>query len=55
MDETDIKIKGKWKYLYRAVDKEGSIVDYLLTAKRDKKLQKGSLLNPQNLVGYQPK
>ena len=36
MDETDIKVKGAWKYLYRAVDKEGKTVDFLLTARRDK-------------------
>ena len=36
MDETYIKVKGVWKYLYRAVDKEGKTVDFLLTAKRDK-------------------
>jgi putative transposase len=36
MDETCIKVKGAWKYLYRAVDKEGKTVDFLLTAKRDK-------------------
>ena len=36
MDETYIKVKGAWKYLYRAVDKEGKTVDFLLTAKRDK-------------------
>ena len=35
MDETYIKVKGVWKYLYRAVDKEGNTVDFLLTAKRD--------------------
>ena len=34
MDETYIKVKGAWKYLYRAVDKEGKTVDFLLTAKR---------------------
>lgn len=27
LDETYIKVKGKWKYLYRAVDKEGNTVD----------------------------
>jgi len=36
MDETYIKVKGAWKYLYRAVDKEGKTVDFLLTAKREK-------------------
>jgi putative transposase len=36
MDETCILVKGAWKYLYRAVDKEGKTVDFLLTAKRDK-------------------
>ncbi len=40
MDETYIKVKGQWKYLYRAVDKEGKTVDFLLTAKRDTKAAK---------------
>jgi transposase-like protein len=35
MDETYIKVKGIWKYLCRAVDKQGKTVDFLLTAKRD--------------------
>ena len=37
MDETYIQIKGQWKYLYRAVDKDGQTIDFLLTAHRDKK------------------
>ena len=36
MDETYIRIKGTYKYLYRAVDKEGNTIDFLLTARRDK-------------------
>ena len=36
MDETYIKVAGQWRHLYRAVDKSGNTVDFLLTAKRDK-------------------
>ena len=36
MDETYIKVKGQWRYLYRAVDKQGQTIDFLLTEHRDK-------------------
>jgi putative transposase len=36
MDETYIRVKGEWRYLYRAVDKEGNTIDFLLRAHRDK-------------------
>jgi len=36
MDETYVKIKGKSAYLYRAVDKEGQTIDFLLTPNRDR-------------------
>ena len=35
MDETYIKVKGQWYYLYRAVDKTGQTIDFLLTEHRD--------------------
>ena len=35
MDETYIKVKGEWVYLYRAVDKFGDTVDFMLSVKRD--------------------
>src|SRR6202167_3207741 len=36
MDETYIRVKGEWRYLYRAVDKDGNTIDFLLCAYRDK-------------------
>ena len=36
MDETYVRVKGQWKYLYRAVDKEGRTIDFLLTPNRDR-------------------
>ena len=35
MDETYIKIKGKWRYLYRAVESTGQTVDFLLRVQRE--------------------
>ncbi|MEJ8852390.1 IS6 family transposase [Variovorax rhizosphaerae] len=35
MDKTYIKVSGQWKYLYRAVDRDGDTIDFLLRAKRD--------------------
>jgi putative transposase len=35
LDETYIRVKGEWRYLYRAVDKHGQTIDFLLTEHRD--------------------
>ena len=35
MDEIDIKVKGYWKYYYRAVDKQENVAGFLLHDKRD--------------------
>jgi transposase, IS6 family len=62
VDETYIKIRGQWRYLYRAIDKHGTPVDFLLTAKRDleaakrffcKMLQGQPLLAPDRIGGFQ--
>ena len=37
MDETYLKVRGQWRYYYRAVDKKGNTIDFLLTAKRETK------------------
>lgn len=58
IDETYIKVRGEWRYLYRAVDKFGEAVDFLLTARRDldaakrffrKMLQAEPLLAPDQI------
>ena len=43
MDETYIKVKGQWYSLYRAVDKTGETIDFLLTAQRDEQAAKRCL------------
>jgi putative transposase len=40
MDETYIKVKGQWRYLYRAVDKTGQTIDFLLTEERNEQAAK---------------
>jgi IS6 family transposase len=34
VDETYVKIKGRWTYLYRAVDSQGQTIDFLFSARR---------------------
>ena len=43
LDDTDgiyVRVGGAWRYLYRAVDGTGQTIDFLLSAKRDKKAAK---------------
>ena len=63
IDETYIKVRGQWRYLYRAIDKHGEPVDFLLTANRDleaakrffrKMLQDQPLLSPTGSARMAP-
>jgi hypothetical protein len=49
VDETYVKIKGRWTFLYRAVDKQGKTVDFLLRG--DQLLQAS---NDRGLAGRRP-
>src|SRR3712207_7624290 len=52
VDETYIKVAGKWKYLYRAIDREGNLVDSMLSDHRDmdsaKRFLKGALRSEEH-------
>jgi transposase-like protein len=54
LDETYVRIKGKWAYLYRAVDKEGQTIDFFLTPTRDQEAAEAFLhkaIRTQGLPG----
>jgi IS6 family transposase len=54
VDETYIKVKGKWKYFYRAVDSDGDTIDFMLSSKRNrtaaKKFLKKALSSNHNQI-----
>jgi len=51
MDETYIRLKGKWSYLYRAVDKAGNTIDFMLSEKRDRAAAQSFLAKSLNQSG----
>jgi len=54
MDETYIRVKGEWRYLYRAVDKYGKTIDFLLTKQRDEQAAKKFLIKAIRCHGGVP-
>ena len=52
MDETFVRIAGRWRYLFRAVDSSGQTVDFYLSETRDREAAKWflkrALANPDN-------
>jgi transposase, IS6 family len=59
VDETYIRVKGRWTYLYRAVDSRGQTIDFLLSARRDtaaakrffrKAIAQRHIVNPRTLT-----
>jgi transposase-like protein len=50
-DETYVKVKGKWTYLYRAVDKVGRTVDFYLSERRDVNAAKHFFRKAMNSIG----
>ena len=52
VDETYVKVKGTWRYLYRAIDSAGATIDFLLSSRRDadaaKRLFRKALRDPSH-------
>src|SRR5215469_16142230 len=52
VDETYIKVHGKWCYLYRAIDQDGNLVDSRLSEKRDMDAAKEFFRHALAVVGH---
>src|SRR5205085_12042751 len=53
-DETYVKVGGKWCYLYRAIDRDGNLVDSMLSEHRDMKAAKRFFTQAREVIGHRP-
>jgi transposase-like protein len=53
-DETYIKVKGRWTYLYRAIDRDGNLVDVLLSETRDRAAAEAFFRSARVVTGSVP-
>jgi len=54
VDETYVRVQGKWCYLYRAIDQDGNLVDSMLSQKRDRDAAKRFFQQALQTVGHAP-
>lgn len=54
VDETYLKVNGKWCYLYRAIDRNGNLVDSMLSEHRDMTSAKRFFKGAKDVVGHKP-
>ena len=54
VDETYLKVRGRWCYLYRAIDRDGNLVDALLSQTRDMKAAKAFFRSARATMGFPP-
>jgi putative transposase len=53
-DETYVKVGGKWCYLYRAIDRDGNLVDSMLSEHRDMEAAKRFFMQAREVIGHKP-
>jgi transposase-like protein len=53
-DETYLRVKGQWVYLYRAIDRDGNLVDVLLSQKRDRAAAEAFFRSPRTVTERVP-
>jgi transposase-like protein len=53
-DETCLKGQGRWCYLYRAIDRDGNLIDTMLSVTRDMKAAQRFVRSAQSVVGFVP-
>jgi len=54
VDETYVKVQGQWQYLYRAIDRDGNLVDTRLSATRDLEAAEAFFQQAEATVGHKP-
>ena len=54
VDETYLKVRGRWCYLYRAVDRDGNLIDAMLSQTRDMKATKAFFRSGRGTMGFRP-
>src|SRR6201989_1058462 len=54
VDETYIRVRGQWRYLYRAIDRDGALVDVMLSEHRDLAAAKAFFRSAKTVTGVTP-
>jgi putative transposase len=52
VDETDLKVRGRWCYVYRAIDRDGKLIDAMLRELRDMKAAKAFCRSARATMGF---
>ncbi len=54
VDETYLKVRGRWTYLYRAIDRDGNLIDAMLSEHRDRKAAEAFFRPARAVMGFRP-